>query len=723
MHWLGRVYVALQSVSFQHRGHAKGGGRFDRCLRGDGSLFGDETLWTGPLLAEVDRSFNGRPDGGKDSFHVKLERQFHDASPASCKLLAELLWILNLFPTNMGPDAKRRPILTAWGWSGEPRSGARADELMADEVLRGLGSAGPGFMNHKPKELRFLINSMIALKSMEDAERRAVLDDPWAFAEWIDRVPDEGKRQLRHILPHLMFPDEFERISSPGHIRKILSELGGFDRATLRRMTKVEQDRELLATRRSLERERGGQIDFYQPDIKDRWAPDVDVEEIPRDEPSEATAWTSSTRPPPPLNQILYGPPGTGKTFGVVDRAVDILDPEFAAQWKDDRDQLKARFDELVEQGLVRFVTFHQSFSYEEFVEGLRAETTPEGAIRYHVADGVFKALCQPTTKKDRLPIGERFSSGYVVSRCTDELLWLDKPNGSSLPLPWEIIDELLSLVRKGQITITDIRDRQVFKRVTDTRLEKFLVHGYDNILPLIVERLIAGGLVDKESHERKRVLIIDEINRGNISKILGELITLIEPSKRLGADEALTTILPCSKKPFGVPIGVHIIGTMNTADRSLASIDMALRRRFVFEEIEPRPESLEDIEIAGVNMATMLSVMNARIEALLDREHRLGHAYFLNLTAADDVGQLKQLFSRRILPLLKEYFFDDWQRIRLVLNDHRKDDPVDRFIVEAPEGNLALFGSSDIAVPTNKTWRINAEALDRPSAYQRIIG
>lgn len=694
---------------------------FDRCLRGDGSLFGGAALWTGPLLAEVDLSFNGQPDGGKDSFHVKLERQFRDASPASCKLLSEMLWILNLFPTNMGPEAKRRPILTAWGWSGEQLSGALADELLADDVLRGLGSAGPGFMNHKPKELRFLINSMIALKSLDDAERRAVLGDPWSFAEWIDQVPDEGKRQLRHILPHLMFPDEFERIASPGHIRKILSEFGGIDRAALQRMSKVEQDRKLLAIRRSLEDENGGPIDFYDPEIKKRWEPDVDVEEIPRVEPTGAVARPMGTRLPPPLNQILYGPPGTGKTFGVVDRAVDILDPEFAAHWGDDRDQLKRRFDELVEQGLIRFVTFHQSFGYEEFVEGLRAETTPEGAISYHVADGVFKALCQP--KQDRLPRGERFSSGYVVSRCTDELLWLDKPNGSSLPLPWEIIDDLVSLVRNGQITVADIRDRQVFNRVPDTRLEKYLVHGYDNILPLIVERLMSDGVTDKESHERKRVLIIDEINRGNISKILGELITLIEPSKRLGADEALTTILPYSKKSFGVPIGVHIIGTMNTADRSLASIDMALRRRFVFEEIEPRPESLEDIEIAGVNMGKMLAVMNARIEALLDREHRLGHAYFLHLTAADDVGQLKQLFSRRIIPLLKEYFFDDWQRIRLVLNDHRKVDAIDCFVIDAPQSTSALFGSSDISVQTNKAWRINLEALDRPSAYQQIIG
>jgi 5-methylcytosine-specific restriction protein B len=180
---------------------------------------------------------------------------------------------------------------------------------------------------------------------------------------------------------------------------------------------------------------------------------------------------------------------------------------------------------------------------------------------------------------------------------------------------------------------------------------------------------------------------------------------------------------MPYSKQPFGVPAGLHIIGTMNTADRSLSTIDTALRRRFLFEEVEPDVSSLEGIEIAGVDLAQLLDAMNARIERLLDRDHRIGHAYFLGLSPSDDIGQLRGVFVAQVIPLLQEYFFDDWQRVRLVLNDHRKANHADRFIIEPSESVEHLFGPDELGVPTLRAWQLNRQALDRSSAYRSIIG
>lgn len=272
-----------------------------------------------------------------------------------------------------------------------------------------------------------------------------------------------------------------------------------------------------------------------------------------------------------PLNTILYGAPGTGKTFSVVDYAYAITNKCKLNQDAKGRTERKDDFDEKV-GSQISFVTFHQSFSYEEFVEGIRAKTTEEGQINYSVENGIFKKICEKAAEKS----------------------------------------------------------------------------------------------------EQSYVLIIDEINRGNISKIFGELITLIEESKRFGNEEALTVTLPYSKEPFSVPKNLYIIGTMNTADRSLALMDTALRRRFDFVEMMPKPELLEDIEVEGVNIERMLTTMNKRITVLYDREHTLGHAFFMSLTNESTIHDLANIFKNKIIPLLQEYFFEDWEKIRKVLGDDK---------------------------------------------------
>ncbi|WP_218959518.1 McrB family protein [Cupriavidus sp. IK-TO18] len=442
----------------------------------------------------------------------------------------------------------------------------------------------------------------------------------------------------------------------------------------------------------------------------------------------------------PPLNQILFGPPGTGKTYETINAALEVLSPEFLAAHGDDRRALKAHFDALVAAGDIRFVTFHQSFSYEDFVEGIRAEQTEDGQLSYSVVDGVFKSICLALRSSDvsnradgaataaSFKVGEKFGSGYQVTYASADILELKKPNGNGLAFSMRMLELLASFVRGGQITIEDIREKRVFDKLQNSTLEPYLVNGYNNILPAFVDRLLTSPAVASGPNaeaakptRNAKVLIIDEINRRNVSRVLGELITLIEPSKRAGCPEALEVTLPYSKDRFSVPPNLHLIGTMNTADRSLAGLDLALRRRFSFREMPPRPELLEDVDIDGINVAALLQVMNERIELLLDRDHCIGHAYFMPLVESPTLDALAQVFRAKILPLLQEYFFEDWLRIQWVFNDHRKS--VEHRFVHKPTSNVAqLFGEGVGIGEQNQRWTINELAFSQAEAYIGVI-
>lgn len=442
------------------------------------------------------------------------------------------------------------------------------------------------------------------------------------------------------------------------------------------------------------------------------------------------------------LNQILYGPPGTGKTYETIYAALQILDPATADAYQQvDRDdestvgerlaaraELKARFDELSAERRVRFVTFHQSFSYEDFVEGLRAETV-NGQVQYRVADGVFKQVCTDAMHAD-LDQQDVFGQSIQILQShfeQQDVLTLQTPRGK----PFTVLSlsdtsftaQPASSVDKGYTYPTPFESvRKIYHgRKDQVNSHHSYAEGMLNYLKAKCGLPDAPPPVSASQHRPRFVLIIDEINRGNISRIFGELITLIEPSKRAGAEEALSVTLPYSKDSFSVPDNVYIIGTMNTADRSLAGLDLALRRRFAFTEMPPRPELLDGVMVEGVNIGQMLRVMNQRITVLLDRDHTIGHAYFMPLQTAPTLAGLADIFRQKILPLLQEYFFEDWERIRWVLNDQNKLQD-SAFIIEDRSLDVsALFKGVADKLRQSPQWRLNDGAFTKPDAYLGI--
>jgi 5-methylcytosine-specific restriction enzyme B len=514
----------------------------------------------------------------------------------------------------------------------------------------------------------------------------------------------------------------------------------------------------------------------------------------PSASPVRTAPTTTAMTTQPPLNQILYGPPGTGKTFRTVDKALTILDPGFLRDHFGERGALKERFDQLTAEQRIRFVTFHQSFSYEDFVEGLRA-TTEGGNLQYKVEPGIFKSICDDARGSAQVAsdVGVREGARiwkisidgtvkasptreYCFSHGEARIGWSDVgdlrnerlaevpayvelgPNDRSslrqfsreiepgdvllcigsetdvqaigvvqgeyehqVDLPPEVRAGFVNVIPTRwlatnlSLDIRPINASRKFVAKTVYELDRF---GWPELAEFLQSASIQidGKAPAPQARSQSHVLIIDEINRGNISRIFGELITLIEPSKRKGEAEALDTVLPYSKKKFNVPNNVYLIGTMNTSDRSLAGLDIALRRRFVFEEMAAQPTLLRGRLIQGIDLEQMLRAMNSRIDVLLGRDYQIGHAYLLGVASLPD---LESVFRRQILPLLQEYFFEDWENIALVLNDTNK--PAEyRFLVQLDTDLEKLFGHAQLRKP-NALWEWQPEAFANPASYVQI--
>jgi len=466
------------------------------------------------------------------------------------------------------------------------------------------------------------------------------------------------------------------------------------------------------------------------------------------------------------LNTILYGPPGTGKTYLTTDLAVQIIKSEEFVEG--DHAHNKSIYDELVKQEKVVFTTFHQSTSYEDFIEGIKPVMTEDeaedeaederGEIQYEIQNGIFKQLIekienrkklketdalsfdipkekfeQPVNKislgdstnesdqkiyeyciqndciaigfgedidftgiTDTIEIRERFknagidvesASDFNVAAIQRLILWMQP--------------EQLVLVSNGNKRIRAIGevsgdyyfDKDTPIRYSQFREVKWLYSDIDIPIKEVYPKRFSqqtiyqmdGKSFDTEffsknkkiaTDDDKYVMIIDEINRGNIAQIFGELITLLEEDKREGEANALSVKLPYSKTRFSIPSNLYLIGTMNTADRSVEALDTALRRRFSFEEMMPKPTVIEEVLGSknvwnGIRISEVLDTINERIEILVDRDHLIGHSYFLALkeVSEDEMEEtLIHIFVDKIIPLLQEYFYNDYVKIGMVL-------------------------------------------------------
>jgi len=451
----------------------------------------------------------------------------------------------------------------------------------------------------------------------------------------------------------------------------------------------------------------------------------------------EPESRTTSGEPCEPSSIILYGPPGTGKTYSTVDRALQIIIGENKVEAMSSESRMRL-FRNFQQEGRIEFVTFHQSYGYEEFVEGIRPvlDNAESSEVKYELHAGVFKRIAfQAATEglrekvesisfdklwtqlvKDIKSEGERMAlsssgksyllevtgggsigvyacdadsdgnmkrmkeSGFTASKENTRLFWDNRKELG--PEPEDITHDktqtLFAKIRGGSgghhYTAIWIAYSQILALSrSGARYSKELNDPVSRVQEVLDKK--DAGLVDFSFSKSspQYVLIIDEINRGNMSKILGELITLLEPEKRLGSINELK--LPLSYSPdhkFAVPPNLHILGTMNTADRSIALMDVALRRRFTFEALMPESSVIRHVlakEVADTDfidlVVDLFEMLNKRIRFLYDNDHQIGHAYFLKINSYET---LRLLFIDRIIPLLQEYFYGSWDKTCMVL-------------------------------------------------------
>ena len=725
----------------------------ERSLASGLSVLSDkEGLWTRDFLNELDQRFVNNLDAGEGDFLSKLKVQLSEGSADSRQLMAEMLWLTLLFPSNVGAAKKRENVLEIWSWSGQDLNAAHP--LLADGALEGIGSAGTAYNTHRWRELVFLIGALRDFKARDASEREQIASDPWAFSGWLSSLSEARHRQLIHILPHLLFPDTFERISSEGDKRQILAGFGDTPEKEIKKWSTVEIDRALLELRRRLEEEHGSDIDFYQEEFESQWKNQTKNwllswnpsrwtwDTLAADRATAISGekadnrWRCSSSKPREGDRVFLirtgNPPKGVVAVGKITRA-----PYEAEHWEQARADVgettrfvDVAFDSVRDATTDEIVPLEQLQSREPGQEWNPQSSEIE--IKSKAArtlERLWKAL--PPIVSGATKLGDDAWSGDASPKKLAPPLNLILYGPPGTGKTYRLKNDYLPRYQD------EAGDRFAFVTFHQSYAYEDFVEGIRpvtengavtyEVRPGVLKRLCDQARL---APSKRFALFIDEINRGNVAKIFGELISLVEVDKRIRIDasgnraascKGLEVTLPYSGERFGVPANVDVIGTMNTADRSIALLDSALRRRFRFEELTPKPELLESIDDGegnAIDMRQLLQAMNARLSRLLHRDQTLGHSYFYHVKSFDE---LRCIFAREILPFLQEAFYDDWRQIRYVLADQAVEEDLQLVRVRT-QSAARLFPKADpIEIGDGEAFEIIREDEITPDAIRKI--
>jgi hypothetical protein len=657
----------------------------DRCLLSDGSVFTGERLWTASNLDQLERYYVLRPEVGTGSgFFEKLRDQLEPATTGAKQLAAELYWLAMLFPSNTGSAKKVQNIQLLWSWSG---STIPADNAELAAMGQGIGSGGPAYNFVFWREFAFGIVLFQEWRKLDPEEQRHLMSEAWDFAAWVDAAPQSKTRQLRHMLLHLVFPDSFERISSSSD-KQLIETAFAQDLSAIpldedeREDSRVGRDKRLLKLHQRLELQAGTRVDFYVGDLRKRWSRSKPQQHSPIVSEAEAEDLPRTSLPATTKEKILAA-------LATFDN--DLRTSEAWISWETKGNPRYALQQDDKLYPVKQIISMVTGIPRKDFSGGSQANRYLESygfRVRRlsHVGAGPEAKAPIAIQKPASLP------GSYSIEDALDGLFM-----GRT-----RFVEMLGTLRRKRNIVLqgspgvgkTFVARRLAYALmgVRDTsRVEMIQFHqsySYEDFVqgwrPNGSGFELRNGVFyefcrnAEEDSERPYVFVIDEINRGNLSKILGELMLLIEADKR-GPEYAIPlTYSPESDDRFFVPANVFIVGLMNTADRSLALVDYALRRRFGFITLEPEfasqryreylvnlgaPTALVDLIVAKL---TALNTAIADDKKNLGPGFEIGHSFFTP-SSSDvpiDLTWYRKVVADEVGPLLREYWFDNPSRV-----------------------------------------------------------